>query len=419
MPDSTQGAMPDAAPGALDGLRVLDMSRVLAAPWAGQILGDFGAEVVKVEQPGQGDDTRRWGPPFLQGPDGPSDAGYFLAVNRNKRAVAIDFSKPEGVELLRRLAAQSDVLLENYKTGTLKRYGLDYETLSAVNPRLIYCSVTGFGQTGPYATRGGYDFLIQGMSGVMSVTGQPDGEPGEGPVKVGLPIADIFTGMYATTSILMALNERHRSGLGQYIDCALLDSQVAVLVNQGMNYLLGGAVPRRLGNAHPNVVPYRDFPTADGHVLVTCGNSGQFLAFCRLLGLDDVAADPRFAENGGRLEHRAELERRLGEATARWRSADLFAAMDANGVPGGPIYAIDQTLADPQIESRRMLREMQRPDGTAVKVIGFPGQLSRTPATYRIAPQRHGQDTDAVLRERLGLAEAELDALRTKGAIGS
>jgi len=404
---------------ALHGVRVLDLSRVLAGPWATQVLGDLGADVVKVEQPGRGDDTRGWGPPFLEEPDGPGDAAYFLCANRNKRCVAIDFGKPEGAALVRDLAVTSDVLVENFKTGTLARYGLDYPTLASRNPGLIYCSITGFGQTGPYAHRGGYDFLVQGMSGLMSITGQPDGEPGAGPVKVGLPVSDLFTGMYAATSILAALHHRHATGEGQYIDCALLDSQMAVLVNQAMNHLVGGTVPRRLGNAHPNVVPYRDFATRDGHVLVTCGNTGQFRALCAMLGLPGLAEDARFADNEGRLLHRVALEGALATVIAGWTSADLFAAMDRSGVPGGPINRIDQALRDPQVMARGLLHRMTREDGAEIDVIGYPSQLSRTPATYRVAPQRHGQDTAAILHERLGLDEAALDRLRQAGVVGA
>lgn len=400
--------------GPLHGLRVLDLSRVLAGPWASQILGDLGAEVWKVEHPASGDDTRTWGPPFLQGPEGASDAAYYLCANRNKRSVAIDFSDPEGAALVRRMAAEADIVVENFKTGTLARYGLDYPALSAANPGLIYCSVTGFGQTGPYAGRGGYDFLIQGMSGLMSVTGRPDGEPGAGPIKVGLPVSDLFTGLYAATSILAALHHRDRTGEGQHIDCALLDSQVAVLVNQGMNHIVGGMVPGRLGNSHPNVVPYREFQTADGYVLVACGNDGQFQNLCALLGLPELGADPRFRDNVGRLRDRAELEAKLGAAIRGWSSRDLFAAMEAAGVPGGPINRIDQILADPQIEARGLLRRMERPDGTPVTVIGYPGRLSRTPATYRVAPQTLGEATDAVLAE-LGVDEETGARLREKG----
>jgi crotonobetainyl-CoA:carnitine CoA-transferase CaiB-like acyl-CoA transferase len=410
--------MADASAGPLEGIRVLDLSRVLAGPWASQALGDLGAQIVKVEQTVKGDDTRSWGPPFLQTPDGESDAAYFLCANRNKQSVAIDFAQPEGAALVQRMASQADILIENFKTGALAKYGLDYATLSGLNPRLIYCSITGFGQTGPYAHRGGYDFLIQGMSGLMSITGQRDGEPGAGPTKVGVAVSDLFTGLYASNSILAALHHRRRTDEGQHIDCALLDSQVAVLVNQAMNYLVGGEAPGRLGNAHPNIVPYRDFATADGHVLVACGNDGQFRALCGFLGLDEAAADPRFATNAGRMQDRVELEATLQAAIARWSSAAFFTAMTEAGVPGGPINRIDQTLSDPQIVARDLVHTLYRDDGTPVRVIGYPSKFSRTPPTYRIAPQRHGQDTDIVLRDLLGLDDATLARLRAAGVVG-
>jgi crotonobetainyl-CoA:carnitine CoA-transferase CaiB-like acyl-CoA transferase len=404
-------------PGPLAGLKVLDLSRVLAAPWATQILGDLGADVLKVERPGKGDDTRGWGPPFLEDGSAQPDAAYYLCANRNKRSVAIDFAKAEGASLVRRLAANADIVVENFRTGSLARYGLDATTLLAAHPRLIYCSVTGFGQTGPYATRGGYDFLIQGMSGLMSITGRPDGEPGEGPMKVGLPVSDLFTGLYATISILAAVNHRSRTGEGQHIDCALLDSQVALLVNQAMNYLVGGSTPGRLGNAHPNVVPYRDFATSDDYILVACGSDGQFRALCGLLGRDDLGSDPRYATNPERLRNRRVLEVELARSIMPWRAADLLAAMEKAGVPGGPINSVDQVLKDPQIVAREMLRVMRREDGTEVSVIGFPARLSRSPASYRLAPPRLGQDTRAVLVDELGLATEEIDRLREAGVI--
>lgn len=401
----------------LAGLKVLDLSRVLAAPWASQILGDLGAEVLKIEQPGRGDDTRTWGPPFLEDGSDTPDAAYFLCANRNKRSVAIDFARPEGAELVRRLAQDADILVENFRTGGLAKYGLDKDSLCAANPRLIYCSITGFGHTGPYAARGGYDFLIQGMSGLMSITGRPDGVPGAGPMKVGLPVSDLFTGLYATISILAALNERARSGQGQHLDCALLDSQLAVLVNQAMNYIVGGVVPSRLGNDHPNVVPYRDFAAEDDYIIVACGNDGQFRALCRLLGLHALAEDPRFATNAGRNRDRKTLELALAKAIAPWKAADLLAAMAEAGVPGGPINTIDQVLADPQVAARGLLKPMQREDGTPVMVIGYPGQFSRTPPSYRRAPPRLGQDTAAVLAELLGLPPAEVARLQAAGVV--
>ncbi len=417
MEEALSEAAPEAScSGPLSGLKVLDLSRVLAGPWASQILGDLGAEVWKIERPSAGDDTRTWGPPFVQAANGVSDAAYYLCANRNKRCVAVDFAKPEGAEIVRRMAAEADIVVENFKTGALARYGLDYAALSALNPRLIYCSVTGFGQTGPYATRGGYDFLIQGMSGLMSVTGRPNGEPGAGPIKAGLPVSDLFTGLYAAVSILAALNHRNVSAEGQHIDCALLDSQVAVLVNQGMNYLVGGMTPGRLGNSHPNVTPYREFETADGYVLVACGSDGQFHSLCRLLGLQDAASDSRFKKNDGRLKHRVELEAKLAEAIKAWTSAGFFAALEEAGVPGGPINTIAQTLADPQVVARGLLQQMTRDDGTPVTVIGYPSQFSRTPATYRIAPQTHGQDTAQVLAQ-FGVDEAARARLKLEGVI--
>ncbi|EFH10709.1 CaiB/BaiF CoA transferase family protein [Teichococcus cervicalis] len=408
----------EAAPqGPLAGLRVLDLSRVLAAPWATQILGDLGAEVLKVEQPGSGDDTRRWGPPFLDDGSERPDAAYFLCANRNKRSIAIDFARPEGAALVRRLAAGADILVENFRTGGLAKYGLDAATLCAAHPRLVYCSITGFGQTGPYAARGGYDFLIQGLSGLMSVTGRPDGAEGAGPMKVGLPVSDLFTGLYATISILAALRERERSGLGQHLDCALLDSQLAVLVNQGMNYLVGGTVPGRLGNDHPNVVPYRDFAAADDYIIVACGNDAQFRALCRLLGLGAMAEDPRFATNAGRMRERRTLELALARAIAPWKAAELLAAMERAGVPGGPINTIDQVLADPQVAARGLLRSLCRADGTPLTVIGYPGQFSRTPPSYRHAPPWLGQDTAEILSGLLGLDAAEIEALKQAGVV--
>lgn len=412
------GRAADQAAGPLVGLKVLDLSRVLAAPWATQILGDLGAEVLKVEQPGKGDDTRVWGPPFLEDGSARPDAAYFLCANRNKRSVAIDFARPEGAALVRRLAEDADILVENFRTGGLAKYGLDAATLLAAHPRLIYCSVTGFGQTGPYAARGGYDFLIQGMSGLMSITGRPDGEAGAGPMKVGLPVSDLFTGLYATVSILAALNHRSASGEGQHVDCALLDSQVSLLVNQAMNLLVGGALPQRLGNAHPNVVPYRDFAASDDYILVACGSDGQFRALCRLLGRDDLAGDSRYADNAGRQRHRRVLEVELARAIAPWRASELLAAMEAAGVPGGPINSIEQVLEDPQVVAREMLRVMRREDGTEMRVIGFPGRLSRSPASYRLAPPRLGQDTGAVLAE-IGIGAAEFERLRAAGVIAT
>lgn len=406
---------PWAAPGALAGVKVLDLSRVLAGPWCSQILGDLGAEVIKVEQPGQGDDTRRWGPPFLD--DGSRDSAYYLCANRNKRSIAVDLAKPEGAELIQEMSRRCDVVIENFRVGGLAKYGLDYATLSLANPRLIYCSITGFGQDGPYKDRGGYDFLVQGMSGVMSVTGRPDGEAGGGPLKVGLPVADLFTGLYAAISILAALNHRNASGEGQHIDCALLDTQVAMLVNQASNYLNGGLVPRRLGNEHPNTVPYQDFVCSDGEVLVALGNDRQFVAFCGLLGRGDLGTDPRFVDNAGRSLNRKALQAELGAAIALWRSAELLEAMERTKLPGGKVNEIPEILADPHIEARGLIHSMARPDGAEVKVLGFPAKLSKTPAAYEHAPPRVGHHTFEVLREALRLNDQDLARLVEAGVI--
>lgn len=404
-------------PGPLSGLRVLDLSRVLAGPWAAQTLGDLGADVIKVERPSRCDDTRKWGPPFVECSSDTWDAAYYFCANRNKRAIAVDFGHPDGAELLRRLVATADILVENYKVGTLARYGLDYATLKALNPSLIYCSVTGFGQTGPYAARGGYDFLIQGMSGLMSITGRCDGEPGAGPLKVGLPVSDLFCGLYATVSILAALNHRQTSGEGQHIDCALLDSQLSLMANQAMNYLVSDQVPQRLGNAHPNVVPYRDFACNDDYILVACGSDSQFQALCQILARDDLSQDPRFLRNQGRSQHRCELEVQLAKSISSWRAADLLAAMEQAGVPGGPINNLQQALADPHVQARGLLKTLVRRDGTAVKVLGYPSRLSATPPSYRLAPPVFAQDTAAILRQELGLEDERLAELVGSGAI--
>ncbi|KHS46020.1 CaiB/BaiF CoA transferase family protein [Novosphingobium subterraneum] len=401
--------------GPLAGITVLDLSRVLAGPWCSQVLGDLGADVIKVEQPGQGDDTRKWGPPFLD--DGSRDAAYYLCANRNKRSVAIDMAEPAGAELIRRFAAQADVVIENFRVGGLAKYGLDFESLREVKPDLIYLSITGFGQTGPLRNNGGYDFLVQGMSGLMSVTGLPDGEPGGGPMKVGIPISDLTTGLYAAISVLAALNHRHATGEGQRIDLALLDTQVALLANQASNWMNGGMVPRRMGNQHPNTVPYQDFACSDGSVLVALGNDRQFRAFTALIGLPDLADDERFAISAGRSVNRDALLAQLRPAIARWKSAELIAVMEAAGLPGGKVNEIPEVLDHPQIEARGLVHEMARSDGTPVKVLGFPARLSASPATYRHAPPRSGEDTVAVLSERLGLGKDEIERLLAAGVI--
>lgn len=403
------------ATGPLAGIKVLDLSRVLAGPWATQVLGDLGAEIIKVEQPGHGDDTRRWGPPFLQ--DGSGDAAHYLCANRNKQSIAIDIAHPAGQALIRELARRSDIVVENFRVGGLAKYGLDYASLSAQNPALVYCSITGFGQTGPYKDRGGYDFLIQGMSGLMSITGRPDGQPGEGPLKVGIPLADLFTGLYASISILAALGHAKATGTGQHIDCALLDTQVSLLANQASNYLNGGMIPRRLGNEHPNTVPYQDFATADGSILVALGNDRQFRAFCALIGRGELPDDPRFVDNAHRSPNRKALQAEMSAAIATWKSADLLAAMEAAGLPGGRVNSIPDVLADPQIAARELLQHMERRDGTPVTVLGFPARFSATPANYRRAPPRSGEDTLDVLANVLRLGEEDIAALRQQGVI--
>jgi crotonobetainyl-CoA:carnitine CoA-transferase CaiB-like acyl-CoA transferase len=401
--------------GPLAGITVLDLSRVLAGPWCSQTLGDLGADVIKIEQPGQGDDTRKWGPPFLD--DGSRDAAYYLCANRNKRSVAINMADPAGADLIRQFAARADIVIENFRVGGLVKYGLDYDSLRAIKPDLIYLSITGFGQTGPLRNTGGYDFLVQGMSGLMSVTGLPDGESGGGPMKVGIPISDLTTGLYATISVLAALNHRHATGEGQRIDLALLDTQVALLANQASNWLNGGMVPRRMGNQHPTVVPYQDFTCTDGDVLVAIGNDRQFRQFMDILGLGGLADDPRFVVSSGRCLNRDALMDVMRPVIARWKAADLIAAMQGAGLPGGKVNEIPEVLEHPQIQARGLLHEMTRSDGTPVRVLGFPAQLSASPATYRHAPPRSGEDTAAVLAEKLGLGRDEIDSLLAAGVI--
>jgi crotonobetainyl-CoA:carnitine CoA-transferase CaiB-like acyl-CoA transferase len=408
-----------AAAGPLAGLRVLDLSRVLAGPWASQILGDLGAEVFKIEQPGNGDDTRKWGPPFLDNADGSRDAAYYQCCNRNKHALAIDLAQPAGADLVRALAARCDVVIENFRFGGLAKYGLDYATIARENPAVVYASITGFGQTGPYRDRGGYDFLIQGMSGLMSVTGIADGNPGAGPIKVGVPISDLATGLYSAVSVLAALRHRDRTGEGQHIDCALFDTQVSLLANQASNFLNGGAEPQRLGNQHPNVVPYQDFAVADGRILIALGNDRQYRDFCRLLGAHDLADDPRLQSNAGRNAHRAELIERLEARIAAWPAADLLAAMDAARLPGGRINDIPTMFDDPQVLARELVREFSRDDGTKTRVVGYPHKFSATPPSYRKAPPRIGEDTNRVLRTELGLDHDTLAALHRAGVIVS
>jgi crotonobetainyl-CoA:carnitine CoA-transferase CaiB-like acyl-CoA transferase len=391
-------------PTALNGLKVLDLSRVLAGPWAGQMLADLGADVVKVERPGSGDDTRAWGPPWLKDTDGrdTSDAAYFFCANRNKRSVAIDMATPDGQALLQRLAAEADVVLENFKVGGLKQYGLDHETLCARHPRLIYCSITGFGQTGPYAPRAGYDFLIQGMGGLMSITGRSDAEEGAGPQKVGVALTDVMTGLHATIGILAALQHRERTGEGQHIDLALLDVQVAALANQAGNHLISGKVPGRMGNAHPNIVPYQDFPTADGDMILAIGNDGQFARFCEVAGHAEWAVDARFATNAARVANRAVLIPLLRQATVMRTTREWVEALESRAVPCGPINRIDEVFADPQVLARGLRVALPHPVAGTVPGVANPIRLSATPVVYRSAPPVLGAHTAAVLADWLG-----------------
>lgn len=405
--------------GALSHIRVLDLSRVLAGPWASQLLGDLGAEIIKVERPGSGDDTRAWGPPFLQDDAGQDtrDAAYFLCANRNKQSVTIDFTKPEGQALVRDLARQSDVVLENFKVGGLAHYGLDYASLAAVNPRLVYCSITGFGQTGPYAERAGYDFLIQGMGGLMSITGRRDGEAGAGPQKVGVALTDVMTGLYAANAIMAALLHREMSGRGQYIDLALLDVQVASLANQTMNYLTTGSSPQRMGNAHPNIVPYQDFPTQDGAMILAVGNDSQFAKLAIVAGHSEWALAPEFSTNRARVENRAAFVEAFTAVSVTRTTKDWIAALEAAGVPCGPINTLAEVFVDPQVIARATRITLPHAAGVDVPLVANPIRMSETPPEYRSAPPTLGQHTKAVLADRLGLDETEIERLVAKGVV--
>lgn len=373
--------------GPLSHIKVLDLSRVLAGPWSTQMLGDLGADVTKIERPGTGDDTRHWGPPFITNPDGSQgDAGYYLCTNRNKQSLQLDITTAEGQQKIRDLARDSDILVENYKVGGLKKYGLDYDSLKQVNPRLIYCSITGFGQTGPYAKRPGYDFLIQAMSGMMSITGEKEGLPGAGPQKVGIAIADLMTGMYAVIGVLAALAHRDRTGEGQYIDLALLDCQMAVLSNQNSNYLVGGKSPQRMGNAHLNIVPYQVMPTQDGHLILAIGNDSQFKNFCKLTGHENWATDEKFATNEARVIHRDQLVPLIEKVMQEKPTAEWITLLEENNVPCGPVNNIEQAFQDPQVQHRQMRREITRPDGTVIPTVANPINFSKTPVEYKIAP---------------------------------
>ena len=404
--------------GALDHLKVLDLSRVLAGPWCGQILADLGADVIKVERPGAGDDTRTWGPPWMKDEAGADtrEAAYFMSANRGKKSITLDISKPAGQDIVKRLAQRADVLLENYKVGGLRQYGLDFASLSKLNPRLIYCSVTGFGQTGPYAPRAGYDFIIQGLGGLMSITGERDDLPGGGPQKVGVAVADLMTGMYATVGVLAALAEREKSGLGQHVDMALLDTQVAMTANMAMNYLASGRPPVRAGNAHPNIVPYQTFAASDGHIIVAVGNDGQFAKLCDIVEAPELAKDPRFATNPARVKHRSVLVPLLAERIARKPMHFWSEALEAAGVPCGPINDLAQVFDDPQVQHRGMRIELPHPTAGKVPLVASPIKLSRTPVEHRTAPPLLGQHTDEVLAG-IGLDEQAIAALRTQGVV--
>ena len=404
--------------GALNGIRVLDLSRVLAGPWCGQILADLGAEVIKVERPKLGDDTRSWGPPWMKDNSGQDtqEAAYYQSTNRNKLSVAIDIASPEGQELIKALIQDSDVVIENYKAGSLKKYGLDYESLAAINPGLVYCSITGFGQNGPRAEEPGYDFIIQGMGGLMSITGEKDELPGGGPQKGGVAFSDLATGLYSTIAIQAALLNRHETGLGQYIDMALLDVQIATMANQGMNYLSSGNIPKRYGNAHANIVPYQVFKAADREFIIACGNDTQFIQLCSSIGLADLPNDPRFRRNADRIRYREEIIGILSKHFLSKSADEWVAAIHAAKVPVGVINNLEQAFQEPQVQAREMLVEMQHPQREKLTVIGSPIKLSRTPVEYKTAPPLLGQHTDTILSRIL--SPEKLQQLKLKGIVG-
>ena len=400
----------------LDGIRVLDLSRVLAGPWCTQILADFGADVIKIEVPGRGDDTRAWGPPYLEGADGQPELGesaYYLSCNRNKRSAAINLADPEGAALIRRLAAEAHIVVENFKVGGLEKYGLDYPSLRAINPRLVYCSITGFGQNGPYASRAGYDFVAQGMGGFMSITG----EEGGGPLRAGVAMADLSTGMYATVSTLAALRHAELTGVGQQIDLSLLDTQIAMLANQSMNWLVGGVVPGRLGNRHPTIVPYKTFEVADGTIIIAVGNDSQFRLLCEELGIAGLADDARFATSRARLGNREQIEAIVQDLVRNLEGGALIERLVARGIPAGPVNSINEIFEDPFVEARGTVHRFVREDGVEIPSVAYPGKLSETPADYRYPPPQVGEHTREILHEWLALPDEDLDALTARGAI--
>jgi len=405
--------------GPLSHLRILDLSRVLAGPWAAQNFADLGAEVIKVERPGSGDDTRAWGPPYLKDRRGQdtSESAYFLSANRGKKSVTIDISKAEGQKLVRQLASRCDILLENYKVGALQRYGLSYDDLKKENPKLIYCSITGFGQDGPYRDRAGYDFMVQGMGGLMSVTGERDELPGGGPQKVGVAVADLMTGMYATVAVLAALAHRERGGDGQHIDLALLDVQVAMLANQNLNYLTTGVPPQRMGNAHPNIVPYQSFKTSDGDLILAVGNDKQFAKFCEIANCGALAQDARFSGNAGRVAHRDILVPQIASMLKQRSTAAWLAALEAGGVPCGPVHRLDQVFDDAQVRHRCMKIDLPHPLAGSVPQVASPMRFSATPARCVLPPPMLGEHTQEVLKGLLGIDQQEIDQLRSLSVI--
>jgi formyl-CoA transferase len=406
-------------PGPLSHLTVLDLSRVLAGPWCTQLLADLGAEVIKIEKPGSGDDTRGWGPPFLKDKEGrdTGEAAYYLGCNRGKKSVAVDFTQSEGQAIVRELARGADIVVENFKLGGLAKYGLDYANLGTVNPRLVYCSITGFGQTGPYAERAGYDFIIQGMGGFMSVTGERDDLPGGGPQKAGIAISDLMTGMYACTAILAAIAQRERYGAGQYIDVSLFDAQVAMMAVMNMNYLVSGTPPARAGNAHQNIVPYQVFACADGHLILAVGNDAQFARFCEIARKPEWARDPRFAANAERVKRRDVLVPLIAAVMRTRTQAEWLQALEAVGVPCGPINRLDQVFADPQVRARGMRFDLPHRLSGTVPQVGNPLRFSATPVEYTQAPPLLGEHTSAVLSQRLGLSAESLADLAARGIV--